>query len=109
LLIFNLRIVKGVIRRNVQVDFLTQDQANLTGLPDLQVLALAAAEHRLVVSHDVRTMPSAFAESIASQNGGGLILLSQNLPIGEAIHALLRIWEESTAEERQNRIAWLSL
>lgn len=107
MLIFNLRIVKGVTHRNVQVDFPTQDQANLTGLPDLQVLALAAAEHRLVVSHDVRTMPSAFAESIASQKG--LILLSQNLPFGEAIHALLRIWEESTAEEWQNRIAWLPL
>ena len=96
-------------RREASVDFLTPAEANLSGLPDLGVLDLAAAENRILVSHDVRTIPSPLAEFLASNKSAGVLRLSQRMNIGEAITSLIRIWEESTAEEWQNRIVWLPL
>ena len=81
----------------------------MTGIPDLQVLTLAASEGRVLISHDVHTMTSAFAEFTATTPSGGVLLISQNMPIGSVINGLLRIWEESTAEEWKNRIAWIPL
>ena len=106
---FNRRIIAGVLRRETRVDFLSGEQTNLVGVPDLEVLALAAAETRILVSHDVRTMPAAFAEFILTKNSAGVLLLSQSLNIGAAITIVCRIWEEATAEEWRNRIAWLPL
>ena len=106
---FNRRIVAGVRRRETQVEFLSAEQVNLVGVPDLDVLALAAAETRILVSHDVRTMPAAFAEFIVANNSSGVILLAQSLDIGAAVTILLRIWEDSNAEEWKNRIACLPL
>jgi predicted nuclease of predicted toxin-antitoxin system len=59
-------IVAGVVRREPTIDFQTADEANLRGLPDPQVLALAAQENRILVTHDRRTMPRHFADLIGS-------------------------------------------
>ena len=50
-------IVAGVVRREPRIDFETADEASLRELPDSQVLALAAQENRILVTHDRRTMP----------------------------------------------------
>jgi hypothetical protein len=39
-------IVSGCLRRVAEIDFLSANDANLAGIPDLEVLALAAAEAR---------------------------------------------------------------
>ncbi len=53
----NKAIVTGVLRREPSVDFLTADAAGLRGMKDPEVLALAAEHQRVLVSHDVGTMP----------------------------------------------------
>jgi hypothetical protein len=53
----NHQIVAGILRREPDVDFLWGVLADLTGLPDSQVLALAAADRRILVTHDVHTIP----------------------------------------------------
>jgi hypothetical protein len=106
---FNRKIISGVLRREPRISFLSGAEVDLTGIPDLQVLALAASEGRLLLSHDVHTMPRAFAEFTITGSSGGLLLISQSMPIGSVINGLLRIWEESTAEEWKNRIAWIPL
>jgi hypothetical protein len=78
-----------VWRREASVDFLTPAEANLSGLPDLGVLDLAAAENRILVSHDVRTIPSPLAEFLASNKSAGVLRLSQRMNIGEAITSLI--------------------
>jgi len=60
----NQDVVKGVLRREPTVDFRTAASAGLRGLSDLDVLAFAASEGRVLVSHDRKTMPRAFAEWI---------------------------------------------
>jgi hypothetical protein len=42
----------GVIRREPSIDFQSARSARLDGLPDLEVLRLAAHEGRILISHD---------------------------------------------------------
>lgn len=102
-------IINGVKRRQPAIDFQNADEANLRGVPDEDVLAYAANEGRILVSHDRRTMPDHFADFIVNQNSPGLILIEQRLPIREAIEDLLLIWEASEAEEWINKLEFIPL
>ena len=70
-------IVGGCRRREPAIDFLSANDANLEGVPDPDVLALAAAEDR--------------------------ILVPQHMPIGEVIEVILLIWGASDAQEWRDR------
>ena len=54
---FNHIIRRALLRREPAVDFQTAHAADLAGLEDPDVLAIAARDDRLLVSHDVKTMP----------------------------------------------------
>jgi len=105
----NQAIVTGVLRREPKVDFQTAFAANLAGVKDFDVLAIAAQQQRILISHDRRTMPSEFAEFIISNQSPGLIIVSRKLRVEVAIEELLLIWSASSAEEWVNRIAKLPL
>jgi len=81
----------------------------LHGLDDQAVLAQAACAGRLLASHDRRTMLSHFANFTATRTSAGVILISQNLSIMQAIEDLILIWEASEAEEWVNRLDSLPL
>jgi hypothetical protein len=49
-------IVAGCLRREPTMDFLSANEANLEGVPDPEVLALATEQDRILVSHDFQTM-----------------------------------------------------
>ena len=102
-------IVTGVIRRENQIDFQTAEEAGLSNLDDSQVLALAAREGRILVSHDRKTMPRHFAEFILSNTSPGLIIVSQRTDVRAAIEELLVIWGASEAEEWANNISAIPL
>jgi Domain of unknown function (DUF5615) len=100
-------IVAGVIRRQSSIDFQSAHVAGLEGIKDPQVLTLAARDSRVLVTHDRKTMPTEFGEFVMSQTSSGLLIISQSLPIGDAIDAIILIWEASTAEEWIDRIVSL--
>jgi hypothetical protein len=98
-------IVSGCLRRESTIDFLSADGANLEGVPDLEVLALAAAEGRILVTSDWRTMPGHFGEFLAAGgSSAGVFLVKQHTPVAEVIEALLLVWAASDADEWRNRI-----
>jgi hypothetical protein len=97
-------IIRALLRQEPAIDFQTGHQAGLEGLPDDQVLAVAARDGRILVSHDRTTMPYHFANFIAHSNIPGLILISQGFPTLQAVYELRLIWAASTAEEYVNRI-----
>jgi hypothetical protein len=79
-------IVTGTLRRAEAVP--------LEGLDDPVVLALAAEEGRVPVSHDVNTMEYHFQAFIEKQKSPGIILIPQKrVSIGEAIDGLILLWE----------------
>jgi hypothetical protein len=102
-------IISGVRRRQAAIDFRTADDADLRGVSDEEVLAIAALDGRVLVSHDRNTMPAHFIEFIARRDSPGLILIEQRLPIGDAIDDLLLIWEASDAEEWANRLEFIPI
>lgn len=97
-------IVTGILRREPAVDFQTATTADLRLLSDLQVLTLAAREGRILVSHDRRTMPRAFAEFLRSNQSPGLLIVSQKTDVLTAIDGLLLVWTSSEAEEWVNQL-----
>jgi hypothetical protein len=102
-------IVTGLVRRAPEIDFKTAEEAELGGLSDEVVLARAAADGRVLVSHDGKTMPGHFADLIASGESPGLLIIPQKLDVHTAIEELLMVWAASEAEEWKNRVARLPL
>ncbi len=64
----NKTIVSGVLRREPSLDFLTAQAAGLRRMTDPEVLALAAEQQRVLVSHDVGTMPVTSVPSRTAEN-----------------------------------------
>lgn len=102
-------ILNGVIRRVPEIDFRTASDASLDGLDDPKVLAFAASEGRILVTHDRRTMPHHFAEFIAVETCPGLIVISQKAPVGTIIDDLILIWHVSEPSEFLNSVRTLPL
>jgi hypothetical protein len=87
------------LRRDPEIDFQTALVAGLEGVKDPDVLAIAANQGRILVSHDRKTMPSEFARFIVDRHSAGVIIVSQRLPMELIIEELLLIWSVSSAEE----------
>jgi hypothetical protein len=97
-------IVKGVLRREPGIDFRTAAAAGLRHLSDLEVLTLAAGEGRVLVSHDRKTMPRAFAEFVRVNVSPGLLIVSQRTDLLSAIEDVLLVGLASEAEEWTNQL-----
>lgn len=61
----NAGIVTGLCRRQTEIDFRRAEDVPLKGLPDPVVLATAAEDSRVLVSHDVRSIRLTFECSFA--------------------------------------------
>jgi len=97
-------IVRGAVRREPQTNFRSAQGARLDRVPDPEVLAIAADEGRILVSHDFQTVPSHFRQFTRGRRSPGVLLVRQDLAVGEAIETLLLIWEASEADEWVNRL-----
>ena len=106
---FNQKIVAGLLLREPQIDFELPQNAIPEKMGDPQVLELGAARGRVIVTHDVRTMPSHFSAFVADQTCSGLILVPKGMAIGAAIEDLLLIWHVSEADEWINQMRRLPL
>jgi hypothetical protein len=102
-------IVSAVVRRVPAIDFKSATSAGLAGLKDQEVLAVAARDGRILVTHDQSTMPKHFREFLRSQRSPGLIVVPQHLAIGTAADDLILIWTATRVEEWSNRIAFLPI
>ncbi|MFN7948445.1 MAG: DUF5615 family PIN-like protein [Blastocatellia bacterium] len=106
---FNGEVADGLLRREAAIDLQSGHAAGLKGVPDSEVLAGAADEGRVLITHDHRTMPQHFAEFISRHESPGVFIIPQHLSISEAIEELLLIWSDSEAEEWRNCILYLPL
>lgn len=79
-------------------------------MDNLDVLALAAGDSRILVSHDVHTMPAHFVNFMEVQGQSpGVFLISQEVAIGEAIEQVVLIWSATDARVWSGRLVWLPL
>ena len=100
---FNQRIVRGLLLREPAIDFVLPEAVIPEKTPDTRVLDLAESLGRVLVSHDVSTMPVWFDQCVAQRRCAGLILVPDKLSIRDAIEELLLIWHATEAGEWVNR------
>lgn len=105
------RIVRAVRRQEPQLDFQLATEARagqgLRGLLDPVVLAAAAEEGRMLVTHDRRTMPAHFAEFNTIRQSPGVIVVPRRIQLSVAAEWLISIWAASEAEEWVNQLFYL--
>ena len=71
----NQKMVAGLLLREPLIDFELPQNVIPEEMGDPQVLELAAARGRIIVTHDVRTMPDHFSAFVAESPSPGLILV----------------------------------
>ncbi|MCC6152201.1 MAG: DUF5615 family PIN-like protein [Candidatus Hydrogenedentes bacterium] len=107
---FNATILRGLLHCHPDVDILTVHDADLTSADDKRILAWAAAEKRIVLTHDQATMPDFAYDRIRTKEAmPGLVLLKEELPIGTAINELSLMVSCADPSEFDNRVRYLPL
>ena len=101
------QIWRGLCRREPSIDFRGFVGVIPDGLPDTEVLALAAESARVLVSADVNTMPGHFKEFVAQHDSPGLILIPSSRSIASVIDGLLLVWMHWTPDRMRSQIVWL--
>lgn len=107
---FNSDIVRGLLRRNPEIDILRIQDAGLLGANDPPVLAWAAVERRILITHDGRTVPRyAYQRVDAGLPMPGVFIVPQSLSIGQVIEELLLLDQCSSMDEWEGIVWYLPL
>jgi predicted nuclease of predicted toxin-antitoxin system len=98
----------GLWRRVEDIDSLRVQDVGLRTVDDAVLLQWAADEGRILVSHDLKTIPGFAGDRlVAGLPMPGVNLLRSTLPIAQAIDELAAVSGASDAEEWANQIAYL--
>lgn len=107
---FHIAIVRGLLRRKPDLDIVRIQDAGLSGADDPTILAWAAREGRILLTHDVATMTRHAYERVeAGQLMPGVFEISRAVPIGLAIEDLLTLAECSLEGEWEGQVRYLPL
>ena len=83
-------IVRGLLRRMPSLDVVRVQDVELIQTPDPTILAWAAAEERILLTHDRETVPGFAYERVRNEQPmPGVFLVNDQMPRGQAIDELL--------------------
>jgi hypothetical protein len=107
---FDQRIVRALRLRLPGIDHVIVQNVGLGGVSDPDLLAFAARENRITVTHDVNTVPRHASDRLRqSLPMPGVIVVPENLDIGRAVDDLEIVVECTTAADLVNQIQYLPL
>ena len=107
---FNNNIVRGLLRREPDLDIVRIQDVGLSGADDPSVLAWAAQEGRVLLTHDVATITKyAYNRVRAGQPMPGVFEVNRAVPIGRAIEDILLLAECSLDGEWEGQVRYLPL
>ena len=107
---FSGRILKGLQRVYPELDVVRVQDTTLYSKPDPLVLEWAAAENRVILTHDVKTMIPFAAQRIeAGLPMAGMVAFHEDYPIGKAIDDLLLFLIAGGEDGWVNRIEQLPI
>jgi len=107
---FNNHIVRGLLRRRPGLDIVRVQDAGLSGAGDPDVLAWAAREGRVLLTHDVATMPWHVEQLVrAAEPAPGIFAVGRAVPIAAAIEDIMILAECSMEGEWEGLILYLPL
>jgi hypothetical protein len=104
------RILPGVRFRLPNLDFVIVQNTDLKGAKDPPLLAWAAEQNRILVTHDRKTVPKhAYERAEKGVPMPGVIAVPDTLAVGQAIEELVTIIECSEQHEWENLVIYLPL
>lgn len=107
---FNEHIVDGLTRRDATLEFIHVRDVGLAAAPDPMILEWAAAHGLVLLTHDRKTIPPfAYARVAAGLSMPGVFLVSDDMPIGQAIHELLIAAHCLTPEECKDSVEYFPM
>ena len=100
--------VKALRLREPSIDFASAADSDLEGIPDPEVLEIAAQQGRILVTHDRRTMVDHFRNRLAEgKSSPGVFLVTQSVRIGQIVEAIVMVWAASEPVEWENQLRYL--
>ena len=99
--------VLAIARRWPFIDIHSAQRLIPDALPDSDVLAFAAGEDRVLLSHDVTTMPGHFRHFLEERESPGIILVRQDRSIRSIMEGINLVWSQWTPEDLRNSMRWL--
>lgn len=107
---FNNDIVRGVLRGNPKIDIVRVQDVGLRGADDPDVLAWAATDERVLLTHDTKTMTKYAYERVnAGKPMPGIFGLKATLPRAVAIDEILVLAACSVGGEWAGQVRYLPL
>ncbi len=107
---FNEHIVDGLVRRQANLDCVHVRDIGLAAAPDPTILNWAAAEGRVLLTHDRRTIPPfAYARVLAGLPMPGVFLVAGDMPVGQAIDELLIAIQCLSPEECEDIVTYFPM
>jgi hypothetical protein len=107
---FNGDVVRGLRQRLPDLDIVRIQDTDLAGADDPTVLAWAAAEDRIVLTHDETTMTRFAYERVAAGLAmRGVVEVRRSVPTGQAIEEIALIAQCSFEGEHHGRVEYLPL
>jgi len=107
---FNSDIVRGLLLRRPDLDLVRVQDVGLEEADDTDILAWAAENNRILLTHDRATMTGfAYARVTDGKPMPGVFVLDARLPIRKAIDELLLIAECSEQGEWAGLVLYLPL
>lgn len=106
----NRKLVTGLQRRTLKLEIVRIQDAGLRGADDPTVLAWAAEENRILLTHDVATMSRyAYDRVEAGLPMPGVFEIPTSLPLAVGIEELVLIAEASLDGEWDGQVRYLPL
>ena len=103
-------ILRGLFRRRPDLDVVRVQDIGLNATPDTEILAWAAVESRILLTHDRDTVPHYLHERVrAGRSTPGVFLISDQMPVGRAIDEILLAVDCLAPEECRNLVTFFPL
>jgi hypothetical protein len=107
---FNGDIVRGLLLRQPNLDLLRVQDVGLREVDDPAILAWAANNERILLTHDRATMPGfAYERLVRGEAMAGLFVINDRMLIRQAIDELLLLVNCSGQAEWQGVVLYLPL
>jgi hypothetical protein len=107
---FDRRILRGLKLQIPKLRYSSVQENNLRGTQDPTLLAWAAKNQFILLTHDVNTIPKYAYERIAAgEVMPGIIIVPEDLAIGTAIEELLVLTECCKDEDFINQVKYLPI
>jgi hypothetical protein len=105
---FNADIIRGRFRRRPDLDLVRVQDVGLTQTPDDEILKWAASQGRVLVSHDVSTVPPAAYQRLRDGKPmRGVFIVPERMPIGEAIDEIEFLSTDVNPHEWNDQVLFL--